>query len=657
MSERSTAGDEREKTLWLGLTERWVRWQPRAVFVIPVVVYLLLVLFGVTNSNIGIDSLRQDPADPHGLQIGTSQAVRGDEYGTESPIWLGELARGGQDAVTPLTVSNDFFAQLPDGPVSAVVFFDGTALTLGQWIPHEMLFAAKWWLPTLLLFLGLPVWFRQLTGRLRWGYLAAFLTVVAPASMWWSGRPVNTLGFVAAGCALAIYGARRIERRSWAVGIVAILGSGILLARFPTYYQPLAIVVGIPLILATATYLLWRPVPLRRSLLSLALIAVSGAAWTGLIFWENRDAIAAGLATVYPGFRTSTGESMDIGLVFGAPSLGFLKLVQGSATLPASEFVTSFTVLLLVLAMLFAAARWRGERATAAALIPIVGLAVFWLSWATLNWGTLGSLIPLVNRVPNSRAAQGVGYLAVIAFCLFMSQWRPKRRIATAGMAGALTLFVTGYAGSQLQDSALPGLTVWMVWLSAALAGAVVFVVVQWTDRWWSLLVAAVAAASLTFTASPILFGLGDLRASETAHQFMAWGEQARADGTVWATDSQSLDSLLTATGTPSLSVRQQVGPDMDAWRRLDPDADGAGWWNRGGLHITFDWTDDDEVTITQPVADVVILHGSPCAVAEAVPELTHIASSHDLSAPCLTGAGTVQWSGETFHVYDVAAP
>ncbi|WP_457101005.1 DUF7657 domain-containing protein [Microbacterium sp. P5_E9] len=633
----------------------WAVWRPRAVFLGPIVVYLILVLLGVTNSNIGIDSLRQDPAQPNGLQIGSSQAVRGDEYGTESPIWLGELARSGEDAITPLSSSNDFFAQLPDGVVSAIVFLDGTAFRLGDWIPHQMLFAAKWWLPTLMLFLGLPVWFRQITGRLRWGYLAAVLTVVAPASMWWSGRPVNTLGFVAAGCALAIYGAAAIGRRAWIKAAVAIVVAGIVLARFPTYYQPLAIVIGIPIVVATAAFLLWQPTGWRHKLVSLGAIGLSGAFWTGLLFWESREAIAAGLSTVYPGDRKSTGETMDIGLVFGATNLGPLKLVGSTAAAPQSEFVTSFTVLLLVLAVLFAAGRWRGGRLHAAAIIPIIAFAAFWLSWATINWGTLGASIPLANRVPNSRAAQGVGFLAVIAFCLFMSQWRPRRRIAPPLMAGVLTAFVSAYAGSQLQSGLLPGLTVWMVWGSALLTGAIVFLIVRWPHKWWSLTAMGAAALAMTLTAAPILFGLGDLRASDTAQKFMTWGEEARSDGTVWASDSQYVDSLMMATGTPSLSTRQQVGPDFEAWKRLDPDADAAGWWNRGGLHITFDWTADDEVTISQPVADVVIIHGSPCAVAELMPELTHVASSHPLDDACLTPSDEFKWSGEDFTVYEIA--
>lgn len=627
----------------------------RAVFVVPVVVYLVLVLLGVTTSNIGISSLREDPSAPLGLQLGGSQGIRSDEWGTESPIWLGQLARGGAEDPTPLSVSNDFFAQLPAGAASSVVFFDGSMLALGNVLPQEMLFAAKWWLPTLLLFLGLPIWFRQVGGRARWGYLAAVLIVVAPGSAWWSGRPVNTLGFVAAGCALAICGAFALERRQWGRGILAVVLAGVLLARLPTYYQPLAIVVGIPLIVATAAVLFVRAAPWRERLWTLGAVGLSGLVWTGLIFWENRTAVLAGLDTVYPGDRQSTGGATSPGMVFGATNLGKLESLGRDAPLNQSEAATAFTVLLVIVVLLFATQRWRGSRALATALVPIAAIGLFWLSWGTISWGTLGAHIPLVNRVPDTRAMLGVGYIAIIAFCLFMSQWRPARRGAVAIVAAAVAAALSGYGGSSLQSTTMPGLSSWYIWACALGTGVVVYALVAFARRRWPLVLAGVAALSLTVTAQPILFGLGDLRASTTAQKFLAWGAESMADGTVWASPSQDVDSLMMATGTPALSARQQIGPDVEQWRKLDPDSSHEDMWNRGGLHITFQWTDGDDVTFAQPVADTIIVQASPCIVAQRISSFAHAVSATPLTASCLTQSDRFLWGGVDYYVYDVA--
>lgn len=626
---------------------------------VPAVAYLLLVLLGITTSSIGTDALRQDPAAPLGVQIGQSQTIRSDEYGTESPLWLGQAARAGTSAVSPLSVADDFFAQLPVGPVSAVVFFDGTALSLSSWVPEPMLFAAKWWLPTLLLFIGMPMWFRQLTGRLRWGYLAAVLVTFAPANMWWSSRPVNTLGFVAAGCALAVFGVARLARPGWrtrVLGALGVLGAGVLLARTPTYYQPLAIVLGIPVVVATAAALLARPLPWGRRLWDIGLIALSGIVWTGLLFWENQDAVMSGLGTVYPGERQSTGTLVPAGQLFGATNLAWLESLGGTATLNQTEVASSFTVLILVVGLLFGAQRWRGTRAAAAAVIPLVAATLFWLSWSLLDWGGAGAGLPLINRVPSARAAESVGFLATLTFCLFMSQWRPPRRVAVPVLAAGITGLVSAYGGSALQREQLPDLTTSMIWASAFVAAVVLFVLVRWPHRVWPFVVAGVAACALTVTAVPVLVGLGDLRASPTAQQFMRWGLQARETGAVWASDSLDVDSLMTATGTPSLSGRQQIGPSDASWLRLDPGSAHRDMWNRGGLHIEFDWTDDEHLTFTQPAPDTIVMTGSPCSVAERVPELGQIASSHPLRGDCILESDQFVWGGKSFTVYGIAA-
>lgn len=632
----------------------WARWHGVAVFVIPIVAYLILVLLGITTSSIGIDVLRQNPADPLGLQIGAPQRLRSDEYWTESPIWLGQMARGGAEDVTPLSVSNDFFAQLPAGPLSSVVFLDGTLLATSPWIPDEMLFAAKWWLPTLMLFLGLPVWFRAVTGHFRWGYLAAFLTLVAPASAWWSGRPINTLGFVAAGCALVLYASRQVGERRWGRAVAGFLVAGILLARLPTYYQPLAIVVGLPLVIATALFVVFSRTPWRQRLIVLGATAASGLFWTAAIFWENRASIAAGLETVYPGARQSTGEPVGAGPLFGATTLGWLEPLSNITPVSQPELVTAFCVLLIPVAFMLTR-RVNGSAALRAAILSTVACCGVWLLWSTVDGGSLGAALPLLNRVPSMRAAQGLGYVAIIAFCLLLASWSGTRARRVAIVSGSVALIVTGYAGSLLRLGPLPDMSTSMIWISALGTGLTVFVLLAWPGRWWSLAVAVVAAGALTFAAQPILFGLGDLRASSTARSFMAWGAEARAAGEFWASDARNVDALMFATGTPSLSARQQIGPDVAAWERLDPTREFEGMWNRGGLHISFQWNDSSGLEFSQPAADVVTITGSPCTVSERFPELTHVVSAVPLTSGCLREAQTIEWSGVTYIVYDIA--
>lgn len=630
-------------------------WLRRAVYVVPVVGYLLLVLLGVTNSNIGVSLLREDYENPEGVQLGASQAIRSDEYNTESTLWLGQMAMGTETGgdLNPLTVSPAFFAQLPDGPVSAVVFFEGTLLQLAPWLPDEMLFAAKWWLPSLLLAIALPVWFRQLTGSLRWGYLAAVLVFFSPSSMWWSGRPVNTLGFMFAACALGIYGCARLRERRWVPAVLALLGAGVLFARFPSYYQPLAIIIGTPVILATGLYLVARPGSWRARLVPVAAFATSCVVWVGALLLESLPAIRAGLETVYPGERRSTSESLTVGRVFGGTNYGWLESVGSTAVdTNQTEIASSFTVLLVVLAILLAVRGWRGPRDVGAAFWTLFAFGAFWLVWCTVLLGSLGAHLPLFNRVPGFRASHGVGFVAVLAFCLFMAQWRAPRAWRAPVVAAGATAFVSAYAGSSLRGTHLPDLTVPMIWTAALVAGGVVLAVVRWPGRWYSMVPAGAAAVAMTIAVNPILVGLADLRESDAARMFLREGEQARAEGLLWASDSTYVDALMMATGTPTLSSRQQIGPDLEEWERLDPGLENEYAYNRGGTYITFSWTDTPEMTFANPSPDIVVISVSPCTVAERIPELGHIVSGQPLSGSCLDEVDRFTWQGSERIVY-----
>ena len=507
---------------------------------------------------------------------------------------------------------------------------------------------------TLLLVLGMPWWFREVTGSWRWGYLATVLTIFAPVTMWWSGRPINTLGFTFAGCALALQALRLAERRRWGWFILAIVVSAILLARFPTYYQPLAIIVGIPVLVATAGVILLADHPWRRRLVTLGAWAVATAVAMGALIVEHLPEIRAGLDTVYPGRRTSTGTPAPFGWVFGAPELAFLKEIQGKlVAVNATEIGSSFTVLLGVVVILLLSRRWHPTRSAAVAFWVCGLIGLFWLSWCTLNWGSLGEKLPLANLVPYFRAVNGVGVVVVIAFCLLMAQWKSRSQVLGV-VSGLLTAGVTLLAGLDLMSETMPLLTRRMVWVSSVVAGALVYLLVSRPQSRWPLVATGAAVVVMTLTVNPLLFGLADLRVSPTAQYFMAQGEQARTSGQVWATDSIYTDALLLATGTPALTTRQQIGPDTNEWQRLDPELAQRDVWNRGGSYVTFTWSTDPGIEMSNPSPDVVLVKASPCTVAQRIPELRHVVSKRQLTDGCLQPAGTIQWSGDTQYVYDL---
>lgn len=616
--------------------------------------YTVVVVLGVNTSSIGMGHLRQDPENPLGLQFGESRFIRSDEYNAFSPIALSVMATGAAPTLSAMGARADLVHRFSSGGFfESVVFFDSGLLKLAGVLPDASVFAAHWWLPSLLLLLFLPKWFEQVGGTRRMGWLAAGLTLLAPAVAWWSLMPVALIAYTLAGCSLMITCYHRLASGRRISGVLAAVGGGILIAGMPSFYTPWSLVLGLPVLAASTLWILSRSGAWWSRIRPVALTGVMAVVFGAGMLLENAEGLNALLGTVYPGARRSTGEAQPFSLLFGAPLLGPLQDGAVPVQANASEVSMSFTVAFIWLAVLVLAGLAPPFRRGIAGWTVLV-CALVWLAWAVADWGRFGAQIPLLNLVPAVRAAQVVGILGVIALCLFLAQGgRGKWR--TAAMAAAVCSAVTVFAGLGLQADYLPNLSRGAVLWAGAGVGLAVLALTRYPNRNWTIVLALVLAAVPVFRANPVVFGLGDLRESETARELSLLGAKARSEGTYWASNSGAFDTVALANGVPLLSGLQRSGPDTGMWERLDPGRGAEEAWNRGGGYLAFGWTPGEPAVVSTNGLDVTFVHSDPCLLAAEIPELGNIASTVELAGPCLEPEGTLQWAGKTMHVYNVA--
>ncbi|MDR7255344.1 hypothetical protein J2X46_004346 [Nocardioides sp. BE266] len=622
--------------------------------VAPLLAYVVVVLAGITTSSVGADELRADPAHPTGVMLGEARSTRADEFLTSTPLSLGVAETGRSEDLNPLTAPQAYLNLVPTGPATAFLFADGSALRLGPWLPDAMLFAAKFWLGTLLLLLAAPAWFRELTGS-RWiGWFAAALVLLSPANAWWSNTHATLLGFTLAG-AVALQRAAHAtgDGRWWRAGLWGVAGAA-LLVRTPLFYPPWAVVVVPVVLLGTVAGLLATLPGRRRTVAAVGGVGALTLLFLAAIYLENRDAIAATSGTVYPGARVLTGSANAVQALFGATNLRVLADGVEVAGSNSSEISSGFTVALVLAVLLLArGVVWRvpGQRW---AVVSMMALTGFWLLWSTVDFGTFGSRIPLVNQVPSARSTQIIGHLGVLLLCLVLPAARDRGARSWSLMAAGTTAVVAAYAGSLLRVQSVPALTVGGIWLAALALGVTVFVLTLRPRHVAGYALGGVLALSLVWQVNPVIVGLGDLRGSAVAQRMEELGDQTRADGGAWATDHYSVDSLLMATGVPAFSGRQMSGPDMATWSRLDPGREHEDVWNRGGSYIWFSWSGRKELEWTNPSPDVIHIAGSPCVVADRLPRLTTVVARRELDLDCLEPEESFTWGGEERWVYSV---
>ncbi len=548
--------------------------------------------------------------------------------------------------------------QLPGGPATTVTFFDALLFRLPAAIPDGMLFAARWWLSPLLLLIFAPLWFREVTGRARFGALCALLVFFAPSNQWWSYRPAIILGFLFAACYLAFPAYRAFAARRWLAGTALAALCAILLARYPTNYQPFAIVLGLPVLTVTAVRLL-RVRPMARVPLALT-FGVIGLVW-GVVFagllHENWSSIQAVANTVYPGSRRSSGTPQAAWSFFSGPVLGPLTTSDPVVGSNASEISTGFTFAAVWAAILLVFSRSLRERADRWVIGTAMGFTLLWLSWMTFDWGDMGLRVPIMNLVQPGRAGMAtVGILASITLCLVLSYWRPtgSARMIAAGSAlacGALTL----WGGRSLQAIHYPSLATHWIVVSAIAVAVTVAAITLAPNRLWPFALTAVFLVLVTGRVNPVILGLGDLRDSDTAKSMLAYGQEARATGAVWASDSVFIDALFMATAVPSISARQQTGPIDAAWERLDPGATDEDVWNRAGAFVNFQWGDDGTpLALSNQSPDFIAVRISPCELRRRFPEVRNLVASRPLRSTCLTPIRRAQWVGAPMWIYGV---
>lgn len=615
------------------------------------VVYLVLTLVGATTSSIGMAHLTIEGQELTASNIGGLQPIRSDEYNVFTPVQLSMLATGGAPTLGPMGTDASLVLRYPHGPVQSVVFWDTLLLRLGPFLPDAQLFAAHWWLPTLLVLLCMPTWFVLMGGRRQLGWLAGILVALVPCNFWWSMQPSMLIGYTLLGCTSMLAAARRLERGQRLIPAAQIALAGLCIAGLPSNYLIWAVLLGGGVLLASGVRLI--TLGHRWALITLAITGVIAAALGAGVLLEGLDGLRSVTETVYPGQRRASAAPVGTGLLFGAPTLiGLESLVPTASN--QSELSSGYTVALIALPFAWAAS---ASRLSSRLRLPELALGVWalgWLGWCLVTIGTLGEHIPVLSSVPPFRAAQVIGVLGIIVLGLALSHVRPGG-IPLPLIAGSFSALVTLEAGAMLRQDALPTMSLWALWIAGIVTGVLVGLLLRAPHRVAPMAMTAVAAGAVVIGASPLQFGLGDFRGNPTADALHAFGETARRDGTLWASDISSFDAVMLANGVPSVSGYQRSGPVRSRWERIDPDATQQEAWNRGGGYSVFHWEEGGPTRIETNGYDLISTTIDPCTLAQATPELTTIASGHELtSSDCLSPAGTMRWNGIDVHIYSV---
>ncbi|MCW2972367.1 MAG: hypothetical protein JWN72_640 [Thermoleophilia bacterium] len=635
----------------------------RAWTIVVAVLYAALVVGGITTTSVGFEPLRDElTSTPDGLIAGKPRAIRSDEALRSTPWTIGVLERSGDAFTTPLTYRDaSLVAPGGGGPVTKLLFLESTVFDLFGSTLTTQAFAAIWWFVTAVVLLLLPRWFARLGVPPSVGIPLTVLVVASPATAWWSWSSLTPLcwALVAAMGTLGVHRllTTRVGRaRLWALVPLVVGAAGF--ARMSLSYQPWAVPIALTVLVPTLVFLLTTAeAPRRVGLLCAGAVVLAGGAAFSLYYREHATSLGVLADTVYPGSRRNTGSPASLAQLFGAPHMWVLQRTPALVNTNQSEISSSYLILGLVAALLAPAIDWR--RRTSGCALAVTTLVVLGVlaSWCMVAWPDGASKLFPMSLVAPLRLAQVLGFTAIIAFGFVFTAWGRDRigsRRATAGVVGAATFLLTAYAGSGLRVNFLPGYRTPWIGLTSLVVTAVVVCAVLAGRRSWALVPMVVAALPVVLFANPVQHGFGDLTTGTNAAKVRSISATFER-GQLWATDDFYADALLMANSEQALSGQQWVGPDVDAWKRLDPTGASKDAWNRGASYILFGWAPaGGDTRITAAQADIIRVDIDPCSPTLDAFDLGAISANHTLDGDCLTEVGRLDLGGIDRWVYRV---
>ena len=647
-----------------------------AVNAFPALLIIIALVFSalqISGTSIGI---LNPPGHDSNLIAGTPQAIRSDEYSVSTPLAIASAHQhfserlydgaGSHNTSVVLDVPNNSWTTIFK-PYNWPFFV----------LPLASAFALKWWL--LFLFLILPTYWLGLllTRKVSAAILVSLGFALSPFFAWWyEAGALDSVGFMVAILLLVLLVLRNPDRR------ISYLYAGLLAYFLVAFTILLYPPFQIPLAYAGAAFLL--PFVVRdlylvsdhkraRRLALLAGSVIAAAIVLVAYIHSELPTITKIVDTVYPGNRLSTGTDANLLQLF-SPWVGIFIANHPMAIASnsnASE-ISSFFLLAPALFFFTPLARKRRKSRTYGAsqfLLALTMIAL--LAWMYVGFPGPLAAISLLDRVTATRAIAGVGLASWLLILLYIADFELGRATSDdeqttpahaswprVALGVATFGLVIGYGARQLQLT-YPGLNVSIyvvgIFVLLVLVGLILLARGRYvTASAFLLPVLALQAV----TVNPLYRGLSPLVNTTLQSNVDKIEKLVPKTGSAtppgWLVVGQPIAFLsMISTGVYVFNATSQY-PDISAWKIIDPSGRSESIWNRFA-HVYYQPAPNQQLKLSNPALDSVIVSGSPCSPAFAKLNIRFVLAQAPLSYSCLANVTTPGLKGLGYIAYEIS--
>lgn len=593
--------------------KRTGEWLHYGRFAIGGAVVAIAVILNVNGSSMGIWSkiLRSDVSQD--VVMGLSRLERTDEYMVGTPFAYSQAYNdyGYFNSIIGDHPSDMFL--IKDAPIASIVSvfrpFQWGYLLWGS----DRGLAFYWSARLVALFLVAYQFFLMITSDASnpqkehrgLALLGAVLVSCAPMVQWWFAVNNIVEMLVAAMLSLVMlsqYCKDHSSIRRFIYALIIMICAGMFVFSFyPAWQVPLAYVLVAVAIWQIAAH--WGNIAMKiRDWVVLVLVLGTFVALCYQVMEQSWPTIQATLNTVYPGNRQSVGGGVPAnwlfssvaGLAFPFSMFAPSPHSNGINSVEASGFIDFFPLGLLLACVVLV--RRKGRDLLSVLLIVV---CVFFGVYALFGLPQEVSKITLMSFSTGRRALFGFGFVNIVLLirALALKDWKLPIWVvvpAAAVYAAAVTQ-VTQYTHSNYLE------TSWLIILGAFLfLGAYAFIGSQKHTVAISLACVAAIVMGTGLIVNPVRYGDAPLTQQPTV---LRTEEIQDEEPGVWVTVGNSgyqVAQLLIANGIPTINALA-VTPNMDMWKKIDPDSEFESAYNRyafSNVHVVHS-DDDFAVTVT----------------------------------------------------------
>jgi hypothetical protein len=628
--------------------------------------YLFVSFMGVTTSNVSaVWGTEEERAQ---VLIGEFRQTRSDEYLRGTPRLLADLRGMARSHYTPLDVTGTRAYQERQQGLGELLISYSRPLhqvlidVVARQIPLRMGFALVWWMSCLTLFIFLPLWFKRVGLSGRMGVLASIAIFGCSLNAWFSYLPSSLVGNAAMAAVCGLWSIDFLSKNGqrpgrFLIGVVLAIYCGrsaFAVAEYPPWGFPILICIG-----GVSLLVLWTENRGKNSSRQLILTTSIALASIVLTFIHNRMIYSVVLDTVYPGGRRTTSGDPASFMWSGALSWfmqGNFSRIRGM-TNPEMALGPTFLLVPLGFLVLLEHGQFEDTRHVRGSSrrygTIILGTCAVLMLWATVSWPDAPGLLNPLELIPTIRATQIVSVLALLAFFVIYrngnSQIVTNPKWMAFGVA-FLTIVITSPDIERFRIQYLAGSGRHVGWISLFIVAFLSTLVVIHSQRWKVPILVALLSLASSVTVNPWTLGVGAFEGSAAVDRIIELSKENPSKR--WATTGFFQDALMISTGVAQLSGQQPLGPNSDAWLKLDPTASSKDKWNRGQSYVNFQWDGRPGITIWNPSPDVIQIVVNPCRPELDDLDLGWVVTAEEISFDCLRKEATVTWMGAPLNIY-----